>query len=55
MKFFIYCLVVFVYGTKLHRGHINDSVKCYLWFMSVILSCLFLAALWSSAEKGLTP
>ena len=27
---------------------------CYLCFMSVILPCLFLAVLWSSAGKGLT-
>ena len=27
---------------------------CYLYFVSVMLSCLFLAALWSSAGKGLT-
>ena len=26
---------------------------CYLCFVSVMLSCLFFAALWSSAGKGL--
>ena len=26
---------------------------CYLCFVSVMLSCLFIAALWSSAGKGL--
>ena len=26
---------------------------CYLCFMSVMLSCLLFAALWSPAEKGL--
>ena len=27
---------------------------CYLWFGFVMLSCLFIAALWSPAGKGLT-
>ena len=27
---------------------------CYLCFMFVMLSCLFIAALWSPAGKGLT-
>ena len=27
---------------------------CYLYFVFVILSCLFLEALWSPAGKGLT-
>ena len=27
---------------------------CYLCFVFVILSCLFITALWSPAEKGLT-
>ena len=27
---------------------------CYLFFMPVMLSCLFLAAMWSPAWKGLT-
>ena len=27
---------------------------CYLCLVSVMLSCLFIAALWSPAEKGLT-
>ena len=28
---------------------------CYLYFLFVTLSCLFNAALWSPAGKGLTP
>ena len=27
---------------------------CYLCIVFVMLSCLFIAALWSTAEKGLT-
>ena len=27
---------------------------CYLCFVFIMFSCLFIAALWSTAEKGLT-
>ena len=37
----------------MRKNNIYSACFCYLCFVFVMLSCLFVAALWSPAGKGL--
>ena len=50
----VVCMIVYVANwPKLANVNFVDPF-CYLRFVSVVLSCLFIATLWSPAGKGLT-